>query len=112
MEPKDVIDIAYEPRKLKRTENIPPLLLVESHTNHKAKIFLPRWVRQSFIGAPNPDQSTAIGVDLSPHIAVISHCSDTRPGGWFSLAIAVQIKKFCRRMAVCPASSILSGQDF
>jgi hypothetical protein len=33
----------------------------------------------SFIGAPNPDKSTAIGVDLSPHMAVISHCSDTEP---------------------------------
>jgi hypothetical protein len=54
----------------------------------------------SFIGAPNPDKSTAIGVDLSPHIAVISHCSDTQPGGWFSLAIAMQIKKSCGRMAV------------
>jgi hypothetical protein len=39
-------------------------------------------------------------VDLSPHIAVISHCSDTQPDGWFSLAIAMQIKKFSGRMAV------------
>src|SRR6202035_6078241 len=27
-------------------------------------------------------------------------CSDTQPGGWFSLAIAMQIKKSCGRMAV------------